>query len=145
MKNLKTAFYLFSFVCLTSLTACSSTQPTANTSAYNDNFSHTQFKATSGETIKKSLDSDHQLMMALLNRPMTDDQKMMLAFAKEREQQAQALGNEYAAYISIKGEKDASSDPSFDSVSDRSFNRPTSIYSELISNDINAVEIMGAL
>ena len=36
------------------------------------------------EIVKKPLIADHHLMMSLLNRPVTEDQKMMLAFAQQR-------------------------------------------------------------
>ena len=58
MKNLLT---LGAILIITLLSACSSTQQTI--------------------VEKKPLVSDHYLMLSLLNRPMTQDQQMMLAFA----------------------------------------------------------------
>ena len=147
MKNLKILFCLL--FCI-SLFACSSTQSidnkyasnahaNANTyinvSAYGGDFPHTNFKTITSETVKKPLDSDHQLMMALLNRPMTADQKMMLAFSAQRQQQAESLGIQYANFVTIKGNKTETpaTSPS------------TNVYSTLIASDINAIQVTGAL
>lgn len=79
---------------------------------------------------KKPLISDHQLMLSLLNRPMTQDQQMMLAFATQREHEQ----NSYFVHsIAIKGEKS----------SDKSANRATHTYSNLIAQDFNSVRISG--
>lgn len=95
-----------------------------------ENYSHSQFSAANKNTIKKPLSSDHQLMMSLLNRPMTTDQAMMIAFAQERAHFANMYG--FANYgVQIKGDK----------YSDQPNSRPEPMYMELISQDINAVSI----
>ena len=120
-----------------SLFACSSTEQ-VNESYFVDNgysqgfvsenFSHSQFTPVNENTIKKSLPSDHHLMMSLLNRPITADQAMMLAFAQERA----SYSNAYANYaVQIKGDK-SSDDPN---------NKTEHAYAKLISQDINAVSI----
>lgn len=80
--------------------------------------------------VKKPLISDHYLLMSLINRPVTADQQMMLAFAKQREM---AYGSIFVNAVSIKGPKyvDNSS--------------PQSIYNPLISNDINAINLQGPI
>jgi len=119
------------------LFACSSTEQVSNnyfidngySSGYiKDNFSHTQFKPTTGNTIKKTLHSDHQLMMSLLNRPITADQAMMIAFKQERSNYSSSFSN-YG--VEIKGDKS----------SDKSNNRAENPYAKLISQDINSVSI----
>lgn len=94
----------------------------------NENFSHTQFTPTNGNSIKKPLPSDHHLMMSLLNRPMTADQAMMLAFAKERESYHSPFSNDG---VEIKGER----------YPDEPSTRSRHAYAHLISQDINAVTI----
>jgi len=92
-----------------------------------ENF-HTQFTAANKDTIKKPLSSDHQLMMSLLNRSMTGDQAMMMAFAQQRASYGGAFSN-YA--VEIKGDKS----------SDTSNLRSTNAYAKLISQDIHAVRV----
>jgi hypothetical protein len=78
--------------------------------------------------VKKPLISDHYLLMSLINRPVTADQQMMLAFAKEREIY---YGSAFVNAVSIKGPKyiDNSS--------------PQNIYSALINNDQNSIALQG--
>lgn len=94
----------------------------------NEDFYHNQFTPTNTKTIKKPLQSDHHLIMSLLNRPITADQAMMLAFAQERKSYHSSNSN-YA--IVIKGEKS----------SDEPNSRSEQAYAQLISQDINAVNI----
>jgi hypothetical protein len=120
-----------------SLFACSSTEQVSE-SYFTDNgytrgyvsesFSHSQFTPSNKNTIKKALPSDHYLMMSLLNRPVTADQAMMLAFAQERA----SYSNTYSSYaVQIKGDKS----------SDTPNNKTVHAYAALISQDINAVSI----
>ena len=78
--------------------------------------------------VKKVAVSDHYLLMSLINRPITTDQQMMLAFAKQRETH---YSNMFVNAVSIKG-------PKFIDNSE-----PQNIYSALIDNDNNAVSIQG--
>ncbi len=126
-------------LCLT-LFACSSTEQVSNNElpensyeqAYvSTNFPHRQFTPISKTSIKKPLNSDHNLMMSLLNRPMTADQAMMLAFAQERVSYANTFANYTNNGVIIKGDK-ASDNPS---------NRTKHAYAQYIAQDINAVLI----
>jgi len=125
-------------LCLT-LFACSSTEHVSNKLPKNSygqtyvgtNSPHSQFTPISKTSIKKTLNSDHQLMMSLLNRPMTADQAMMLAFAQERVSYANTFANYANNGVMIKGDK-ASENPS---------NRTKHAYAQYISQDINAVLI----
>ena len=133
MYSIKTV--LSSLLCL-SLFACSSTEQVhheqTSTNGYyqseiNEKFSH-KFTPINKTTIKKSLSSDHQLMMSLLNRPMTEDQAMMLAF----EEQRKSYSPTYANFgVEIKGERKAN----------KTEKRSTHLYAHLIEQDINAVTI----
>lgn len=78
--------------------------------------------------VKKVAVSDHYLLMSLINRPITADQQMMLAFAKQRETHYSDM---FVNAVSIKG-------PKFIDNSE-----PQNIYSALIDNDNNAVSIQG--
>ena len=80
---------------------------------------------------RKILTSDHHLMMSLLNRPVTEDQKMMLAFAQERESYRNEM---FVNAVSIKGPK----------FTDNNNNRVQHIYAALIERDINSVIIIAA-
>jgi len=125
--------------CLT-LFACSSTEQSSNRQLSENsyaqgyvstNFPHSQFTPISRGSIKKSLNSDHQLMMSLLNRPMTADQAMMLAFAQERVSYADTFANYANNFVIIKGDK----------ASDSSSHRTMHAYAPQIEQDINAVTI----
>lgn len=119
------------------LFACSSTEQVnnehfINNGYYNgfikDNFSHTKFTLTDNKTIKKTLHSDHQLAMSLLNRPIPADQAMMLAFEQERVNYT----NSFLSYtVEIKGDKS----------SEKSGHRANNPYKDLISQDWNSVNI----
>jgi len=108
MKNI---FVLLTLFCALLLTACSSTPKV--------------------KLEKKPLISDHHLMMSLLNRPVTEDQKMMLAFAQQREKYSNAI---FINSVSIKGPKS----------SDTNSQRNQHIYAGLIERDVNSVSIMAA-
>lgn len=82
---------------------------------------------------KKPLMSDHYLMMSLLNRPVTEDQKLMLAFARVQDEYQQQLTPVFVNAVMITGDKAEQS----------SHQRPTSIYSSLIAEDINAIRMSG--
>jgi len=80
---------------------------------------------------KRALISDHHLMMSLLNRPMTKDQQIMLAFADQRNRyQENAV---FVNAVAILGEKPT----------DQSNDRPVNSYSNLIARDINSVSVRG--
>jgi thioredoxin-related protein len=108
MKNILTLLVIL-FVFL--LTACSSTPKV--------------------KIEKKPLISDHHLMMSLLNRPITEDQKMMLAFAQDRERYSNDI---FVNTVSIKGPR----------TSDENTNRTQHVYAALIERDVNAVRIVSA-
>jgi hypothetical protein len=78
--------------------------------------------------VKKPLISDHYLLMSLVNRPVTTDQQMILAFQKQRESQ---YGGVFVNTISIKGPK----------LADNS--KPLGLYNSLINEDVNAISIQG--
>lgn len=138
MYSVKTIICLLS--CL-SLFACSSTEQVSNkqfsANGYaqgyiNENYNHTQFTAINQHTVKKNLNSDHQLMMSLLNRPMTADQIMMISFAKQRASYSSAYTHTINANTgtAIKGPKESHNNV-----------RTTHLYAHLIEEDINAVTI----
>lgn len=77
---------------------------------------------------KKPLVSDHYLLMSLINRPVTADQQMMLAFAKQRETD---YGDVFVNAVSIKGPKFIDN------------STPTNMYSRLIANDRNSIQLQG--
>jgi len=80
---------------------------------------------------KKPLISDHHLMLSLLNRTMTEDQQMMLAFADQR---ASFQAIYFVNAVDIKGPKN-------DEYSIT--NRAKHNYSNLIAQDFNSVQISG--
>ncbi len=97
---------------------------------YKSHFKHTQFVPVTASTVKKQSQSDHQLMMSLLNRPMTADQAMMLTFAKERRAYSASLSsNDYG--VRIKGAKNSTN----------SQHHSEHIYASLIAQDINSVAV----
>lgn len=85
------------------------------------------------EIEKKPLISDHYLMMSLLNRPVTEDQKLMLAFARVQDEYQQQLSPVFVNAVMIKGEKSEQT-PS---------KRNTYLYSDLIAKDVNAIRMSG--
>ena len=130
--NLLTIKNIISLFFCSFLFACSSTGQVNNNNFFENGYArgflsnnfHNQFTPANKNTIKKSLPADYQLMMSLLNRPMTGDQAMMIAFAQER-----ASYNIYG--VEIKGKKS----------SDESNARTVNAYTQLISQDINAISI----
>lgn len=107
MKKLTLVFAIF---LMTLLSACSSTSKVA--------------------IEKKPLMSDHYLMLSLLNRPVTQDQQMMLAFAEQRNDFQNLY---FVDAIEIKGQKSE----------ERSVSRASHSYSNLIAQDFNSVRISG--
>lgn len=79
---------------------------------------------------KKPLISDHYLLMSLMNRPVTADQQMMLAFQQQRESY---YGDVFVNAVTLKGPK----------LIDNS--TPINRFELLINEDINAVTIQGPL
>lgn len=124
-------------ICL-SLFACSSINKVDN-NYFNDdgyargfiseNYANYPFIPMNKNTIKKSLPSDYHLMMSLLNRPITADQTMMLAFTQEKASYSYPYS--YSG-VQIKGDKS----------SDEPNSRAKHAYAQLISQDINAVRII---
>ncbi len=114
------------------LGACSSSSTLNSTSMkgdyYTKTFSHTEFTANNRNTTKKPLSSDHALMVSLLNRPMPEDQRMMLAFAKQQESY---LPDSTIVGIQIRGNK----------ADDKVQQQNISIYADIIAQDNNAVAI----
>jgi len=128
-KSISLLFCLF-------LCACSSTGEINNNyfsdNGYargfiSENF-NTHFTAANKDIVKKPLSSDHQLMMSLLNRTMTGDQAMMMAFAQQRTSYGSSFSN-YA--VEIKGDKSL----------DTSDFRARNDYTKLISQDMHAVRV----
>jgi hypothetical protein len=91
-------------------------------------FSHNEFTTYHKDSIKKSASSDQQLMLSLLNRPVPEDQRMMLVFAQR---QASYFPDNTPIGVSIRGDKD----------SQISTTRARPQYSQAIAQDINAVTI----
>lgn len=114
------------------LGACSSTSPVdsslTSTGYYAKQFPHTEFSANNKNTVKKPMTSDQALMISLLNRPVPEDQKMMLAYAK---QQKSYFPDSTIVGIQIRGSKTA----------DKLQQQNTSVYAELIEQDVNSVTI----
>lgn len=126
MKVFKFCSYFFLYC---AISACSSTSQVNssidNHEYYANNFSHTNFHTYQRDSIKKSAISDQMLLVSLLNRPIPEDQKMMLAFA--------ARPNNYlptgkVMTTEIKGDK-------------RDNNRVFSAYAHIIDTDVNAMTI----
>jgi Tfp pilus assembly protein PilE len=97
------------------------------------NFERVEFNSANENTIKKSFASDYHLMASLLNRPMTADQAMMLAFSKQSQTQNKTTA--FVNFVSIRGDK----------LLENQSSDKTDQYSTLIANDINAVTISGSL
>jgi hypothetical protein len=85
------------------------------------------------EIEKRPLISDHYLMMSLLNRPVTEDQKLMLAFARVQDEYQQQLSPIFVNTVMIQGEKSEQS----------SNKRSNSVYKNLIAKDVNAIRMSG--
>jgi len=119
------------FLCL-ALSACSNTAQvkltTDSSHYYAKEFSHSEFTTYNKDSLKKAASSDQQLMLSLLNRPMPEDQRMMLAFAKRQESY---FPDSTIVGIQIKGDRKAKN----------SNTRAISQYAQVIDRDINAVSI----
>jgi len=119
-----------------SLFSCSNTahlskEPMVN--YHQSTFEKTIFKPVNEDTVKKSFSSDHYLMMSLLNRPMTADRRMMLAFTQQEQNKTSALVN----FVSIRGDNKQENN--------QNHNSPVNQYSALIAKDINSISISGSL
>lgn len=135
--NLRTIKSSVSVMLCLFLFACSTTESINNSSfvdkrydnsRMNKHFSHTQFTPNNKSTIKKAMSSDHELMMSVLNRPITADQAMILALKQERANYGPYFSN-YT--VRIRGDRN----------SDTTNVRTENIYTQLISQDINAIDI----
>ncbi|KGJ97065.1 hypothetical protein [Colwellia psychrerythraea] len=129
MKVFKIFCYLVLYV---AVTACSNTEQLnlnhQSNHYYQKEFNHTEFTAHHHGSVKRAASSDQQLMISLLNRPLPEDQRMMLAFAKRQDNY---FPDSTITGIRIKGEK-----------SDKVItNRVTSHYAKTIEQDHNAVAI----
>jgi hypothetical protein len=76
---------------------------------------------------KKALTTDTDLLLSLLNRPMTEDQRMMLAFSTVSNTQTYPIVH----YIAIKGEDSDT------------YSTVTPLYQTLIYQDSHAIPIRG--
>ncbi|PCI62608.1 MAG: hypothetical protein COB35_02985 [Gammaproteobacteria bacterium] len=103
------------------VSACSSTANMGNNSTSSNS---NQFGIE-----KKSFSSDHQLLLSLLNRPIPEDQQMMLRFASIQ----YGSENSYpeVSYISIRGDRST----------DNTNNPIVFAYSDLIYKDQNSIAI----
>ncbi|TYK65650.1 hypothetical protein [Colwellia echini] len=128
MTILKLCFLFFIYF---TITACSSTKQTSLTpqsdNYYAKKFSHYEFTRNSVNSVKKPATSDQALLMSLLNRPIPEDQRMMLAFA---ERQDNYLPDSTIMGIEIRGEK-----------SQKTQNKVRSNYAYIIGQDINSIKI----
>jgi len=119
------------FLCL-ALSACSNTTQVKlssdNGHYYAKEFNHSEFTTYNKDSVKKTASTDQQLMLSLLNRPMPEDQRMMLAFAKRQEIY---LPDSTIVGVQIKGDRKSKS----------SSTRAISQYAQIIEQDINAVSI----
>ncbi|WP_019027061.1 hypothetical protein [Colwellia piezophila] len=129
MKVFKICSY---FLLYFAISACSNTaqlnlKPKSN-HYYANNFSHTQFTAYHQYSVKTAASSDRQLMLSLLNRPIPEDQRMMLTFAKRQENY---FPDSTMVGIQIKGDKRSDKFPS----------QNASMYADMINQDNNSVSI----
>jgi len=131
MKSFKIIGLLFITIFLISCSSSAHLSQTREMDYRQSTFEKTVFTPVDESTIKKSFSSDHQLMMSLLNRPMTADQSMMLAFARQSLNPSSTRVN----FVSIRGDKKQQS---------QRYNQVNE-YSALIAKDINAVSISGSL
>ena len=129
MKIFKIGCYLFLYF---TISACSNTahvnvEPD-NNHYYANDFNHTEFTVYNKGSVKKRASTDQELMLSLINRAMTEDQRMMLAFAKSQERY---LPENTIVGIQIKGDKHE----------ETTKQRVISNYAQMIDRDINAVHI----
>ena len=119
-----------------SLFSCSNTVNISQDKVMNyhqSDFDKTIFKPVNEATVKKSFMSDHYLMMSLLNRPMTGDQAMMLAFTRQTKKLNKSIA--LVNFVTLRGAKNQAN----------GHYQQTTRYSALIAKDINAVNISGSL
>lgn len=90
-------------------------------------------KVVNYQETKKPLTSDHFLMMSLLDRPVTQDQLLMLAYANQKEQQMKSFNPAFVRPILLIGNENRSEIAS----------NQLSYYSQLIAKDVNAKRISG--
>jgi hypothetical protein len=106
------------------LTACSTTATSSQAALQLHDL-------TNVSSPKKQFSSDQQLLLSLLNRPMTEDMQMMQAFA------TQQLGDtpfNRVNYVSIRGAKGT----------DQTARQQTSALWQLVYTDSHSVAIQGA-
>ena len=126
MSKLNNTIKLFSALfTILFISACSST---ANTTHYN--WTDDTISTNNVSVEKKSFSSDHQLLLSLLNRPLPEDQLMMMRFARINEINNSGKAYPTVRYISIRGEQ-----------SDNNAESPTFAYSDLIYQDQNSIAI----
>ncbi len=85
---------------------------------------------------KRALISDHHLKMSLLNRPIPQDQLMMMAFARTQETykvSTDHLAMAKVSYVSIRGSYEDDAEISANEVRVNDF----------VANDINAISVLG--
>lgn len=74
--------------------------------------------------------SDHQRMLSLINRPVPQDQVMMLAFSQKRMNET---NYPYVNAVEIRGNK----------ADDQMIITQNTVYTTYINNDMNAVNVTG--
>ncbi|AAZ26476.1 hypothetical protein [Colwellia psychrerythraea] len=129
MKVFKIAVCLLCFLVLGACSNTAQVEPSSENNHYfAKEFSHNEFITYQKDSVKKSASSDHELMLSLLNRPMPEDQRMMLAFAQR---QANYFPDSTIIGVQIKGDKK----------NQNISTRTRSQYAQTIAQDINAVTI----
>lgn len=106
------------------ISACSST---ANTT--NNNWVENSVSTNNINVEKKSFSSDHQLLLSLLNRPLPEDQLMMMRFAQV--QYTDNQNNSQVNYVNIRGNRSE----------DKDNVAITFAFSDLIYQDKNSIAI----
>ena len=142
MKSIKILSYLF---ILLFITGCSNSaispshinSATSNAIYYQSTFPKTEFNPVNSHTIKKPLSSDYQLLLSLLNRPIPEDQAMMLAFTQQgsSKMHQNSARSVFVNYVNIKGNKE----------NEKSSIKNQNDYSSLMAKDINSISITGSL
>ncbi len=79
---------------------------------------------------KKPLINDQQLLLSLLNRPLPQDQLMMMQFARQTYNNEGVFPQISVSYVTIRGNK-----------KDDTSSYSSPIYSQLIYNDQNAIMV----
>jgi len=129
MSKLNNTIKLFSVVfIILFVSACSTTNVTSTD--WSDNNWANQTVSTNNLSLeKKSFSSDHQLLLSLLNRPLPEDQLMMMRFAQV--QYGNNQNNPQVNYVNIRGNR--SEEKSDDVIS--------FAFSNLIYKDQNSIAI----